>query len=192
MSKVRIKNTKKLSDEHYTLKRIEFSIQKKTGEWEDQQREVYDHGNAVAALLYNKEQGTVILTRQFRIATFVNGNETGMLTEACAGLLEEGESPDETVKREITEETGYEVSEVRKVYDVYSSAGSLTELLYLYIAPYTKDQKVSKGGGLEEEGEEVEVIEMPFDEAWNLMQENKLNDAKTVMLLQYVKLMELI
>jgi len=191
MANVKIKQTEILSDEHYTLKRITFDLQKKNGDWETQQREIFDHGNAASALLYDPNRRTVILTRQFRLPTYINGNPTGNLLEACAGLLEEGEDPAETIKREILEETGYEVKEVEKIMEVYTSAGSLTELLHLYIAPYTPEQKKAEGGGLEEEGEEVHVLEMPFDEAVHLLEKGEIKDAKTVMLLQYALLKKL-
>lgn len=192
MADVKIKKEKVLSDEHYTLKRIDFDIQKKNGEWEEQKREVFDHGNAVTVLLYNTEKKTVLMTRQFRIATYVNGNKDGMLLEIPAGLIDGNEPPEEAILREIKEETGYEIPEVRKVYEAYSSAGSLTELIYYYVAPYTDEQKVSKGGGLEEEGEEVKVIEMHFDEAVQKMESGAIQDAKTILLLQYALLKNLL
>ena len=192
MSQVKIKEEKILSDKHYTLKQIDFDIQKKNGEWENQKREVFDHGDAVTALLYNKENRTVILTKQFRIATYVNGNSNGMLLETCAGLLEDNESPEKAIIREIKEETGYAITDVQKVYEGYTSAGVLTELVHFYIAPYTKEQKVDKGGGLEEEGEEVKVIEMPFDEAVQMMERGELRDVKTILLLQYAQLKQLL
>lgn len=188
MAQVKIRETKILSDEHYVLKRIDFDIQKKNGEWENQKREVFDHGNAVTALLYNRETKSIILTRQFRIATYVNGNSSGMLVEACAGLLEKAESPEEAILREIKEETGYAITAIQKAFEAYTSAGSLTELLYCYTAPYTAAQKVSEGGGLEEEGEEVKVLEMPFATAVQMMEKGEIKDAKTIMLLQYAVL----
>ncbi len=192
MAQVKIKETKDIKEAHYSLKQINFDIQKKDGSWENQDREVYDHGNAVTALLYNREQRTVILTKQFRIATFLNGNPAGMLLEACAGLLEENENPDAAITREIEEETGYSIPEVQKVYEAYSSAGCLTELLHLYVAEYKKEQRVNKGGGLEEEGEEIRVVELPFDEAFEKLEKGEIKDAKTIMLLQYAKLKQLV
>jgi len=192
MAQVKINDIKILSDKHFVLKQIDYELQQKNGEWENQKREVFDHGNAVSAVLYNKEQKTVSLTRQFRIATYVNGNTSGMLTETCAGLIDKNESPEETIKREIQEETGYTVEEIQKAGQAYTSAGSLTELLYLYVAPYTKDQKVSEGGGLKKEGENVEVIEMPFDEAIQMLENGDIQDAKTIILLQYARLKGLV
>lgn len=174
-----------LSDNHYVLHEVSFDIQNKKGEWQEQKREVYNHGNAVTVLLYNKEARTVILTEQFRMASYVNGNKDGMLIETPAGLLESGEEPEAALIREIKEETGYAVTDVRKVMEVYSSPGAYTELLYLFVAPYTAAQKVSKGGGLEDEGEELKVMEIPFDEAVRMLNGGEIKDAKTVMLLQY-------
>lgn len=192
MAQVRIKEEKILSENNYVLKKINFDLQKSDGSWDNQDREIYDRGNAVTVLLYNKEARTVILTRQFRLATYLNGNPEGTLIETCAGLLEEGENADETVKREIEEETGYALTDVQKVYEAYTSAGVLTERLYLYVAPYTKEQRTGKGGGLEEEGEEVQVLEMPFDEAVVMMERGEIKDAKTIILLQYAKLKQLL
>jgi GDP-mannose pyrophosphatase NudK len=192
MAQVNIREEKILSDEHYVLKRYEFDIRKKSGEWDTQKREVFDHGNAVTVLLYNKEAQTVLLTKQFRIATFVNGNKDGMLIETPAGLLEEKEAPEDAMLREIKEETGYAVTEIRKIYEAYTSAGSLTELVYFYVAPYNKSQKVAKGGGLEEEGEELNVLEMPFSEALKLVESGEIKDAKTILLLQYAQLNHLL
>jgi nudix-type nucleoside diphosphatase (YffH/AdpP family) len=192
MAKITINSTKILSDEHYTLKRIDFGIEKKDGSCEQQQREVFDHGNAATALLYNKAEQTILLTRQFRIATYVNGNTSGMLLETPAGLLEEGEDPADSIIREIKEETGYEVKQVQKVYEAYTSGGSLTELLYMYVAEYTRDQKVAEGGGLEEEGEEITVVEIPFAEAVQKLEQGQIKDAKTIMLLQYALIKDLL
>jgi nudix-type nucleoside diphosphatase (YffH/AdpP family) len=187
MTQVKIKNEEVIFDEHTTLKRIDFDIQKKNGEWETQRREVFHHGDAATALLYNAEEKTVIFTRQFRIATYVNGNTTGMLVETPAGLLEEGEAPEKTMIREIKEETGYEVDTVQKVYEAYSSAGAFTELIHFYVAPYRKDQKVAKGGGLEEEGEEIKVMEIPFEQALQMMEKGEIKDAKTILLLLHAQ-----
>lgn len=190
MAQIKITKEEILSKEHSVLKQYHFDIQKKDGGWENQKREVFDHGNAVTALLYNTEKRKVILTKQFRIATYVNGNKSGMLLETCAGLLEEGEQPDAAMIREIKEETGYELSEVHKLFDAYSSPGAYAELVHYYLAPYTESQKVSAGGGLEEEGEEVKVVELSFEEAWQMMEKGEVKDAKSILLLQQLKLRE--
>ena len=192
MAQVKINDAIVLSNKHYVLKQVDYELQKKNREWENQKREVFDHGNAVTALLYNKEQKTVILTRQFRIATYLNGNRSGMLTETCAGLIDKNESPEETIQREIKEETGYDVSGIQKIGQAYTSAGSLTELIYLYVAPYNKEQQVSSGGGLEKEGEDVEVLEIPFEQAIGMLEKGEIQDAKTIILLQYAQLKGLV
>jgi GDP-mannose pyrophosphatase NudK len=187
MAGIKIKEENILWQKKSILKEIRFERQKKNGEWEEELREVFNHGNAVSALLYNKEAGTIILTKQLRIATYVNGNPGGMLIETPAGLLEEGEAPETAIIREIKEETGYALTSVKKVYEAYSSAGAFTELLHLYIAPYSAEQKVEKGGGLEEEGEELRVMEMPFSKAMQMMERGEIKDAKTILLLLHAK-----
>lgn len=144
---VKILETKVLSDNWYTLRKITYEYTKKDGTKLTQSREAYDRGNGAAILLYNKEQKTVILTRQFRIPTFINGNDTGMLIEACAGLLD-NDNPEDCIKRETEEETGYKISEVRKIFEAYMSPGSVTEILHFFIAAYTKEMKVTDGGGV--------------------------------------------
>src|SRR4029077_18447954 len=134
----------------------------KDGEWKKQTREAYDRGNGATILLYNKANKSVILTRQFRLPSFINGNESGMLIEACAGLLDKDNAED-CIKRETEEETGYKISSVRKIFEAYMSPGSVTEILYFFVAEYTKDMKVNEGGGVDHEQENIEVLEMPFD-----------------------------
>lgn len=192
MAQVRIRNEKILSDEHYILKRIDYDILNRKGEWSSQKREVFSHGNAVTVLLYNAEKKTVLLTQQFRMPTYVNGNSTGMLIEAPAGLLEKDEQPEAAIIREIKEETGYEVTRVEKVLEAYSSGGSLTEKIFYYVAAYSNEQKVDEGGGLEEEGEELQVMEIPFVKATQMIETGEIQDAKTIILLQYAALKKLI
>ena len=150
-------------------------------------REAYDRGNGAVILLYNKETKTVILTRQFRLPTYINGNADGMLIEACAGLLDKDNAED-CIKRETEEETGYKISEVKKVFEAYMSPGSVTEILYFFIAEYSKDMKVNDGGGLEHEQENIEVLELKFDDAMMMIETGEIKDAKTIMLLQYLRL----
>ena len=189
----KIKNltTEILSNNWYTLKKVSYDFLKNNGTWQPQTREAYDRGNGAAILLYNKEQGTVILTRQFRMPTFINGNETGMLIEACAGLLDK-DNPEDCIKRETEEETGYKITDVQKVFEVYMSPGSVTEILYLFIAAYTSDMKINSGGGIEHEQEDIEVLELPFHRAFNMIETGEIKDAKTIMLLQYIKLNHLL
>jgi nudix-type nucleoside diphosphatase (YffH/AdpP family) len=184
---IKILDTKVLSDNWYVLRKITYEYSKKDSSKLTQSREVYDRGNGSTILLYNKFQKTVILTRQFRLPTFVNGNETGMLIEACAGLLDKDNAED-CIRRESEEETGYKVTEIRKIFEAYMSPGSVTEILYFFIAEYSKEMKVNEGGGLEHEEENIEVLELNFDVAMNMMKSGEIKDGKTIMLLQYIKL----
>ncbi|TPD67010.1 GDP-mannose pyrophosphatase NudK [Flavobacterium microcysteis] len=188
---IKIQSSEILSDNWYILKKIVFDYQKKDGSWETQSREVYDRGNGATILLYNKVQKTVILIRQFRMPTFVNGNETGMIIEACAGLLEE-ENPEECIKRETEEETGYSLTQVRKVFQAYMSPGSVTEIIYFFVAEYSKEMKISEGGGLSTEHENIDVLEIPFEKAMQMIETGEIKDAKTIMLLQYAKINNLL
>ena len=185
----KIKNVKTdvLFDNWATLKRVTYEYSTSDGKWETQKREVYDRGNGAVILLYNREQKTVILTKQFRLATFLNGNATGMLIEACAGLLDD-ELPEEGIKRETEEETGYQINKVIKVFESYMSPGSVTEILYFFIAEYESDMKVNNGGGVAHEQENIEVLEMKFADAVRLIETGEIKDAKTIMLLQYLQL----
>ena len=182
---IKILKTEILSDNWYILKKVTFEYQKNDGTVETQTREVYDRGNGSTILLYNKQKRTVILTRQFRLPTFLNGNPTGMLIEACAGLLDE-DNPEDCIRRETEEETGYRVSDVKRIMEVYMSPGSVTEILYLFVGEYSNEMKVSEGGGIDHEN--IDVLELSFDDAFDMINTGKINDAKTIILLQYVKL----
>ncbi|HRI60896.1 MAG TPA: GDP-mannose pyrophosphatase NudK [Saprospiraceae bacterium] len=185
--KVKILRTEVLSDNWYVLRKVTFEYQKHDGTWETQSREAYDRGNGATILLYNKALRTVILTHQFRMPTYVNGNSTGMLIETCAGLLDL-DNPEDCIRRETEEETGYKVTHVRKVFEAYMSPGSVTEMLYFFVAEYSKDMKVSDGGGLEHDQENIEVLELPFEQALQMMETGEIRDGKTIMLLQYAKI----
>ncbi|MDW3195321.1 MAG: GDP-mannose pyrophosphatase NudK [Cytophagales bacterium] len=186
MSKqVKITSKELLSDNWYVLHKYAYDFQHVDGTWEKQMREVYDRGNGATILLYNQGKKTVILTRQFRLPTYVNGNDTGMMIEACAGLLDK-DSPEDCIRKETEEETGYQISNVQKVYEVYMSPGSVTEILYFFIAEYTQDMKVSEGGGLADEQENIEVLELDFKAALNMIKTGEIKDAKTIMLLQHL------
>lgn len=189
--KVKINQVEILANNWYTLRKYNFDLQQEDGSWETQEREAYDRGNGAAILLYNQAQGTVILTRQFRMPTYVNGNESGLLIEACAGLLDE-DNPEDCIRRETEEETGYQIGEVEKVMEVYMSPGSVTEILYLFIAAYTKEMRIHEGGGVAAEQENIEVIELPFAEAYNMIATGEIKDAKTIMLLQHLKLQKIL
>lgn len=188
--KIKIIKTEVLSDNWYTLRKVTFKRELNDGTWQEQSREAYDRGNGATILLYNKAQKTVILTRQFRLPTFVNGNPSGMLIEACAGLLDK-ENAEDCIRRETEEETGYKISDVRKIFELYMSPGSVTEILYFFIAEYSKDMKVNEGGGAEHEQENIEVLEIPYAEALSMMESGEIKDAKTVVLLQYLQLKSL-
>ena len=187
IDKVKILDTEVLSDNWYVLRKITYEYLKKDGTKQTQSREAYDRGNGATILLYNKEQKTVILTRQFRLPTFVNGNESGMLIEACAGLLDKDNAED-CIKRETEEETGYKIFDVKKIFEAYMSPGSVTEILYFFIAEYSKEMKVADGGGVDHEEENIEVLEINIDEAMKMIGSGEIKDGKTIMLLQYVKL----
>lgn len=184
--KIKIRENKILSDNWYTLRKITYEYQKKDGSWETQSREAYDRGNGATILLYNKKNQTVILTRQFRMPTYLNGNATGMMIEACAGLLDT-ENAEDCIRRETEEETGYSIREVKKVFEVYMSPGSVTETICFFTGEYTKDMKVNDGGGLSEEQENIEVLEFGFEQAMQMIG-NEIKDAKTIMLLQHAKI----
>lgn len=184
---IKITDTKVLSDNWYVLRKITYEYSKKDGTIMSQSREAYDRGNGATILLYNKEQRTVILTRQFRLPTFVNGNESGMMIEACAGLLDQDNAED-CIRRETEEETGYKITDVRKIFEAYMSPGSVTEILYFFIAEYAKEMKVNEGGGLDHEEENIEVLELGITEAMEMITTGEIKDAKTIMLLQYIKL----
>lgn len=184
---ITIQKTELLSNNHYILNKVTFDYKKSTEDSETQTREVYDRGNGAVILLYNTSQKTVILTRQFRLPTYLNNNTTGMLIEACAGMLDE-DNPIDCIIRETEEETGYRLSTVKKVFQSYMSPGAVTEILHFFIGEYSPKMKISNGGGLEEEHEHIEVLEYSFDKAYQMIASGEITDAKTIMLLQYAKI----
>src|SRR6185369_5405596 len=185
-NQVKIHKTEILSNNWYTLKKITYDFQRKNGQWVSQSREAYDRGNGATILLYNKEKKTVILTRQFRLPSYINGNESGMLIETCAGLLDK-DNPEDCIRRETEEETGYKVSSVKKIFEAYMSPGSVTEILFFFIAEYSATMKINEGGGVDE-NEDIEVLEIDFEKAYAQTQTGEIKDGKTIMLLQYAKL----
>ena len=187
MDNIKILDTTILSKNWYVLKKITYEFRNEEGSLEKQTREVYDRGNGATILLYNKEQKTVILTRQFRMPTFVNGNASGFLIEACAGLLDR-DNPEDCIRRETEEETGYKIEKVQKVFEAYMSPGSVTEILHFFIAEYSNSMKVHEGGGIASEQENIEVLEILLEQAMAMIRSGEIKDAKTIMLLQYVKL----
>lgn len=184
---ITIQKTELLSNNHYILNKVTFDYKKSTEDSETQTREVYDRGNGAVILLYNTSQKTVILTRQFRLPTYLNNNTTGMLIEACAGMLDE-DNPIDCIIRETEEETGYRLSTVKKIFQSYMSPGAVTEILHFFIGEYSPKMKISNGGGLEEEHEHIEVLEYSFDKAYQMISSGEITDAKTIMLLQYAKI----
>ena len=188
---VSIIKTEILSDNWYVLKKITYNYKMKDGTLVTQNREAYDRGNGAAILLYNKMYKSLILTRQFRLPTFINGNETGMMIEACAGLLDKDNAED-CIRRETEEETGYRITDVRKIFEAYMSPGSVTEILYFFIAEYEASMKVNEGGGVEHEQENIEVLELNIDQAMEMINTGDIKDAKTIMLLQYIKLHDIL
>jgi GDP-mannose pyrophosphatase NudK len=184
---IKILKTEILSDNWYILKKITYEYLKKDGTLQTHTREAYDRGNGATILLYNKEQQTVILTRQFRLPTFINGNNSGMLIEACAGLLDK-DNPEDCILRETEEETGYKITGVQKIFEAYMSPGSVTEILHFFIAAYHHSMKVTEGGGVEQEEENIEVLELNIQQAMDMINSGEIKDGKTIMLLQYVKL----
>ena len=184
---IKIQKTDLLSNNKYLLNKITFDYKKNDNSWITQKREVYDRGNGAAILLYNSKNKNVILTRQFRLPTYLNGNRSGMMIEACAGLLDLDE-PEQCIIRETEEETGYRITNVKKVMETYMSPGVLTEILYLFVGEYNESMKVNEGGGLEEEQENIEVLEMKFDTAYSMIANGEIKDAKTMLLLQYAKI----
>jgi len=174
-----------LSNDWYMLKKITYRFKNSEGIVKTQSREAYDRGNGATILLYNTFSQTVILTRQFRLPTFINGNPSGMLLEACAGLLD-NEDPESAIRRETEEETGYRVGQVKKVFEAYMSPGSVTEKLYFYTAEYSVETKKHKGGGINEE--DIEVVELPFARAFEMTRSGEIMDGKTIILLQHLML----
>jgi GDP-mannose pyrophosphatase NudK len=185
----KVKNVKKvlLSDNWYTLNKIVFDYKMSNGDWVQQEREAYDRGDGATVMLYNRTRQTVVLISQFRMPTYLNGNASGMLIESCAGLLD-GDEPEACVIKEAEEETGFRVTKVEKVFETYMSPGAVTEIIYFYIAEYDEKDKVSSGGGLAEEQEDITVLEVDFNKALSLISIGEIKDAKTIMLLQHLKI----
>jgi nudix-type nucleoside diphosphatase (YffH/AdpP family) len=181
--RVRIKKVETLSDDWYVLKKTTFELQRSDGTWQQQSRETYDRGNGATILLYNLERCTVVLTRQFRFPAFVNGHP-GLLIETAAGLLDKA-SPEERIKAEVEEETGYRIDHVRKIFEAFMSPGSVTEKLYFFLAEYDCGSRVSVGGGNFNEGEDIEVLELSIEDAMAAIGRGEIVDGKTIMLLQY-------
>ena len=184
--RIRVKDVRLLSDNYYILKTTTFDYRRGNGEWQTQQRESYDRGNGATLLPYNLAQRTVVLVRQFRYPAYINGCED-LLIEAAAGLLD-NESPEVRIRAEAEEETGYRLGSIEKIFEAFMSPGSVTEKLHFFIAEYEPAMRIGSGGGLASEGEDIEVLELPIDQALAMIGDGRIQDAKTIMLLQYAAL----
>ena len=182
--KIDLIKDKVLSDNYFILRNITYDLTRKNGEVIQHKREVYDRGNGATILLYNREKRTVVLIRQFRIATWVNGNKDGRLIETCAGLLDDDE-PEVCIRKEAVEETGFEVGEVKKVFELFMSPGGVTEIVHFFIAEYSEAQRTHRGGGVDDE--DIEVLEIPFTQALEMVKSGEIRDGKAVILLQYLQ-----
>ncbi|MFG3151737.1 NUDIX domain-containing protein [Streptomyces sp. NPDC048219] len=187
--RVRIRDVRLLSSHWYVERSTTFDLRRADGTWSTQERETHDRGNGATVLLHDTVRGTVLLTRQFRLPVYVNGHPDGMLIETPGGVLDdEDEHPEAAVRREVVEETGHTVGEVRHVFDVYMSPGSVTERVSFYAAAYGPATRTHAGGGLHEEGEDIETLELPFRRALEMIRTGEIADAKTIMLLQWAAL----
>ncbi|HZC95737.1 MAG TPA: NUDIX domain-containing protein [Bradyrhizobium sp.] len=184
--RVRVKEVRTLSNNHYVLKSTTFEYRRGNGEWQTQHREIFDRGNGATLLPYNLAQHTVVLVRQFRYPAYVNGYDDLMI-EAAAGLLD-NESPEERIRAEAEEETGYRLGDIKKVFEAFMSPGAVTEKLHFFVAEYAASMHIGGGGGIADEGEDIEVLELPIDQALAMIADGRIVDAKTIMLLQYAAL----
>jgi len=182
-----VRDVEVTSDGWHVLRRTTYDYRRRSGRWVTEQRETYDRGNGATILVYDAERGTVLLTRQFRFPVYVNGHPDGMLIETAAGLLDD-DDPETAIRREASEELGVELGELEHVFDVFMSPGSVTECVHFYAAPYTAADRTSAGGGLAEDGEDIEVLELEFDDALAMTRDGRIADGKTIMLLQWAAL----
>ncbi|WP_291117638.1 NUDIX domain-containing protein [Flavobacterium sp. UBA6135] len=189
--KVKIIGIKNLSNAHYKLDKVDFEFQTNRGSLQTQSRECYDRGDGAAILLYNPAKKTVILTKQFRMPSYLNGNASGMMIEVCAGMLDK-DHPEACIIKEVEEETGFKITTPKKIFELYSTPGAVTEKIHYFVAECSDAMKIGDGGGLEEEHEEIEVLEIDFEIALTMVEKGEINDAKTVVLLQYAKLNNLL
>ena len=184
--RVRNVSERVLSDDYYVLRKASFELQRADGTWVSHQREAYDRGNGAAILLHDPDRDTVLLIRQFRWPAYSNGHPDGMLLEVCAGLLDDDDA-ETAIRREVLEETGLEVEEVRPLFESYMSPGSVTERLHFYYATYSARDRVAERAGVAEEGEEIEPVELPVAEALEMLRRGEILDAKTIMLLRWLE-----
>ena len=184
--RIRVQDVRLLSDNWYTLKTTTLEWRRNDGEWQTQHRETYDRGNGAALLPYNLARRTVMLVKQFRYPAYVNGCDD-LLIEAAAGLLD-NEAPEKRIRAEAEEEIGYRLRDIRKIFEAYMTPGAVTEKLHFFVGEYDPSMRVSVGGGLAEEGEDIEVLELGIDEALAMISDGRIMDAKTIMLLQWARL----
>jgi nudix-type nucleoside diphosphatase (YffH/AdpP family) len=184
--RIRVKDVRLLSEDRYILKTTTLDYRRANGEWQTQHRETYDRGNGAVLLPYNPAQRTVVLVRQFRYPVYVNGYDD-LLIEAAAGQLDNA-SPEVRIRAEAEEEIGYRLGDIHKVFEAYMSPGSITEKLFFFVAEYEPSMRIGDGGGLADEGEDIEVLELPIDQALAMIDDGRIVDAKTIMLLQHAAL----
>ena len=184
---VRITNVEVLSDSWYVLRKVGFDYRDRDGRWSHQEREAYDRGNGATVLMVDWDRQTVLLTRQFRIPAYLNGHPDGILLETPAGLLDNDDA-ETAIRREAEEETGYQVGAVDQLFELFMSPGSVTERVAFFVAEYTPVDQTSNGGGLKDEGEDIEVVELTLDDAFQAVTDGRITDGKTVILLQWAQL----
>lgn len=183
--KIEILKDETLSKNWYHLRNITYDYTNSKGETKVIRREAYDRGNGATILLYNRDKNTVLLIRQFRMATYVNGNASGELIETCAGLLD-NDTPEDCIRKEAVEETGYQVGPVEKLFEAYMSPGGVTEIVHFFAAEYSDAMRTHEGGGVEDE--EITVLELPFPEALAMVKDGRIRDGKAIMLLQHAQI----
>ena len=184
---VRIRSEETVYQGWARFKRYTFDVRRRDGTWQRLTREIQDHGNGVSVLPVDPDRGTVLLIRQFRLAARL-GDHDGMLIEACAGLIDDGETPEAAILREAEEELGYHLHDLRALFDLFTSPGAITERMAFFTARYTPADRIATGGGSAHEGEDIEVIEMTLDQAFAKVAGGEIADAKTVVLLQHLRL----
>jgi nudix-type nucleoside diphosphatase (YffH/AdpP family) len=184
--RIRIKEVRTLSDNWAVLRTTTFDWLRSDGAWHTQRRETYDRGDGVALLPYDPARRTVLLVKQFRYPVYVNGYDD-LLIETPAGKLDHDRIEDQ-IRAEVEEETGYRLGHIRKVFEAFMSPGAVTEKLHFFVAEYDAAMKVGDGGGLAAEGEDIETLELSFDDALAMIADGRICDAKTIMLLQYAAL----
>jgi nudix-type nucleoside diphosphatase (YffH/AdpP family) len=184
--RIRVRDVRLLSNEHYVLKAVTFDYRRSNGEWQTLHREVFDRGHAAALLPYNPSSRTVVLVRQFRLPAYLSGHDD-LLVEAAAGMLDD-ETPEKRIRAEAEEETGYRLHHVHKVFEAFMSPGAVTEKLHFFVAEYDPSMRIGDGGGIAGEGEDIEVLELSIDEALAMIADGRIADAKTIMLLQHAAL----